>query len=749
MVETHDDNPALFDDDENDHRAVYIFNPSPQNATSPQQEKSRPTKRRKVTGGGGSGSKRVATGGGHAEEEAHDAPMKAAAFPQLFDGKESAEAAGLRKKVFDTAWPVLDGRIKNVLRGANRTTLEDVSSFIRDAEGDATRGTRIPAGFIIIGPNIASQDLLFEQLSEALGKATQARFVRLRAAGAPNLKAALKKVIRDATAQVSVEGDGDEDDTEVAFGRDGRKYLDYDLEGLHAFLGAQQNSSRRVIVAFEDSEAFESSLLTDLLALFHSWQGRIQFSVLFGIATSVELFQARLLKSTARQLFGAKFDVVQADLVLDNVFKSAIAGTHATLRLGPNLLRSLLERQRDQVAGIRVFISSIKYAYMCHFYANPLSVLLADEKSLTRQLLQPEHIQAVRTLDSFKSHVEASVDARQLNHAQSLVEDDSYLVKQMVEQRQKKQDYLLQLLRSLHLLTSMNLIPGRFTDLYVSALSGGLDLTPTIDAIKRLGADDVPLLINRLLLAIQTGSPDLDLPGWEDSAEDLTTSLTEIRDEIEALVLQAREKGQQSLKSKISAQSKVLRTTVVAQKVQLSQDTAKLTDEDKAFGKAIDALVDLLTQNIYSPAIDSLFLHEAWAYDSMAPYRDVFVPRPGTAFERALTRPGGYLGCECCCGKGKAGGGQNGTRTLSATQPTTCILYQLYLETGSLVNVADLWSAYYALVGEDSRDTGGLGLGEREALVRFYRGLAELRLMGFVKQSKKKADHVAKVKWLL
>ena len=394
---------------------------------------------------------------------------------------------------------------------------------------------------------------------------------------------------------------------------------------------------------------------------------------------------------------------------------------------------------------------------MCHFYANPLSVLLADEKSLTRQLLQPEHLQAVRTLDSFKAHVEAAVDARQLNHAQSLVEDDGYLVKQMIEQRQKKKDYLMQLLRSLHLLTSMDLVHGRFTDLYVSALAGGLDLTPTIDAIKRLGADDVPSLINRLLTAIQTGSPDLDLPSWEDSVEgqDLISSLTEIRDEIEALSQQAREKGQPSLKSKFTAQSKVLRTTVVAQKVQLSQDTAKLTDEDKAFGKAIDTFVDLLSHHIYSNALDSLFLHEAWAYDDAeAPYRDVFVPRPGRTFERALTRPHGYLGCECCRETAAAG------PQLSASLPTTCILYQLYLETGSLVNVADLWSAYYALVGggggggDDSEDGGNGnggegGLGEREALVRFYRALAELRLMGFVKQSKKKADHVAKVKWLL
>lgn len=47
----------------------------------------------------------------------------------------------------------------------------------------------------------------------------------------------------------------------------GRKYLDYDLESLHVFLN-QQQQSKRVVVAFQDSEAFESGLLTDLITLF-------------------------------------------------------------------------------------------------------------------------------------------------------------------------------------------------------------------------------------------------------------------------------------------------------------------------------------------------------------------------------------------------------------------------------------------------------------------------------------------------
>ena len=74
---------------------------------------------------------------------------------------------------------------------------------------------------------------------------------------------------------------------------------------------------------------------------------------------------------------------------------------------------------------------------------------------------------------------------------------------------------------------------------------------------------------------------------------------------------------------------------------------------------------------------------------------------------------------------------------------STAILYHLYLETGSLINVADLWSALYAIVGEEKED----GLDERSALVLFYRALSELRIMGFVKQSRKKADHIAKLAW--
>lgn len=53
------------------------------------------------------------------------------------------------------------------------------------------------------GPNIASQDLLFQQLSLRLKEEINGPVVTLRSGDASNLKAVLKQIIRDATNQRS------------------------------------------------------------------------------------------------------------------------------------------------------------------------------------------------------------------------------------------------------------------------------------------------------------------------------------------------------------------------------------------------------------------------------------------------------------------------------------------------------------------------------------------------------------------
>ncbi|KAG6051001.1 hypothetical protein E4U39_002505 [Claviceps sp. Clav50 group G5] len=718
------------------YQVAYVFDP--------QEDSHPPHKKRRVARppprGDGDGDG-VGGGGGDGST-----PLSSSFVP-LLNGAEGEEFVRLRRGVFEEAWGVVRGRIETIMKESNSATLEDVSRFVASSKTDCM--DQIPSAFIITGPNIASQDLLFEQLSESLPqRSPPSRFVRLRSSETLTLKAALKKTIRDATACAEDADRGvDRDDLQIENTPDSRRYLDYDLEALEAYVKPLQ--CQHVFVAFQDSEGFESSLLSDLIALFHSWRPRIPFTLLFGIATSVDLLQARLLKSACRLIYGGQFDGVQTASILETVFKGAVASADVPLRLGAPLLRSMLERQHEQVAGIQSFISSLKYAYMCHFYANPLSVLYSPSQQ-DMLPLQKEHLEALRNLPSFRQTVEREVDnctPSSLRHAKALLEDDDYLCAQVHMGYGHRRAWEDEFLRFLLVLQAAGVQQqGPFSRVYVDGMASDPRLSSSssssapqhadlTQAIRRMDSESLCTLLRRVIPIFQEGDPSLNLgaaAGERDAR--LVESLQTILEELEALKA-AADKARIILKSKYSSHGKVLRTTVIAQKVQLCQDSATLRDEDKKLTELIDALTSLLSTHFHARSdSDSavVLFSECWLYESKSPARDVFVPRPRNAFERSLTRPHDYLNCACC--KPDSDG-------LQATLPATAILYQLYLESGSLINVADLWSAFHTLLSREEDD-------ERKVLVMFYRGLAELRALGFVKSSKKKVDHIAKVKWL-
>ncbi|ORY60176.1 origin recognition complex subunit 3 N-terminus-domain-containing protein [Pseudomassariella vexata] len=695
-----------------EHQAAYIFDPSEDT-----DEPARSIKRRRV-------SKKHGKEPPNAAQIASLPPL----FPPLFNEAENEEHARLRQKLFEESWSHIDTRIHHVLREANQSTLKDVTAFVQDAPTHGVGG-KIPTAFIITGANIASQDLLFEQLSEYLQQKSEAKVVIVRSGDASNLKATLKKIIHDIATRISEE----DDDIEVSTGKDGRKYLNYDLEALHAYL--KVNPRRHIIVAFQDSEAFESGLLSDLIQLFSSWLDRIPFTLLFGIATSVELFQARLLKSTCQLLYGDQFDVEQSASIVERIFKTAVAHTEAPLRLGPTLLQSLLERQRDQVSGIPVFVSSLRYAYMCHFYANPLSVLLSAE--LGNELVQNDHLEALRCLPSFRSSIEALLQSGAVDQVRLLIDNDEYLITHLREELKWSRKWVIDILRIIKIFMASKTPTSGFTQLYLDALTNGIDVSghnsDFLDSVQRMQPSEAVPFLEQALEAIKDGDEIMGLAAWAEESKETVTALSDILKDIKTLQDVAGENGN-TLRSKYSGQNRVLRTTVVAQKVQLSHDAAALTQEDRAFTVLMDRLVEHLKTILQSNKPEELYLHEVWLYDSKVPYKDVFVPRPRAVVERALSRPHDYLGCSCCKTK---------EDQITPTLPSTAIIYQLYLETGSLINVADLWAAYYATVGEESEK----GLDDRTALVLFYRALSEMRAMGFVKQSRKKADHIAKLAW--
>jgi origin recognition complex subunit 3 len=291
-------------------------------------------------------------------------------------------------------------------------------------------------------------------------------------------------------------------------------------------------------------------------------------------------------------------------------------------------------------------------------------------------------------------------------------------------------------LRALLVLEAAGALNGDFSSSYVDAMDGGIFIcqdSTLVDRVRRMDGKVLSHFLRRAVEVYQHGEENLNLgPSIEAEHGALTETLATLQEDLTLLQESAAKQGT-TLRSKYAGQNKIMRTTVIAKRVQLTKDSAALSEDDKKLTDIVDQVTTVLVDGLSAPPPQEVLFSEAWIYDSKSPSRDVFVPRPRVVFERGLSRPHDYLGCEA--------EGQDGSAATAATLPATAILYRLYLETGNLINVADLWAAFHGIVSQDESD-------ERKVLVQFYQAMAELRALGFVKASKKKADHIAKLKWL-
>ena len=191
------------------------------------------------------------------------------------------------------------------------------------------------------------------------------------------------------------------------------------------------------------------------------------------------------------------------------------------------------------------------------------------------------------------------------------------------------------------------------------------------------------------------------------------------------------------LKSGHEAQQSTLRTTIIAQKVELSQHAASLTKDEVEYTEIVDDVLKVLVRHFENVLRDprKIFPVEVLVYDLPSPYRDAFTPQPRSAIERALITPGDYLGRQCC---------DQSSGSSCHCPPSLSTIYNMYLECGNLINAADLWIAFSSSESQDMDDDEA---SERKALMSFERAVAELKYLGLIRGTRKKTDHVGRTSW--
>lgn len=251
--------------------------------------------------------------------------------------------------------------------------------------------------------------------------------------------------------------------------------------------------------------------------------------------------------------------------------------------------------------------------------------------------------------------------------------------------------YALEVISKIQLLLlpkSKSTKPVPWSDLYILGMSGKLLTSPilreTLLSIKKMSSEDMKELLVQL-----------------SALEETIPSLPSILSDLEILIAIHTNPIRSS--DEINHE-KTMHTTIFAQKVELSAHSLTPTHQDRGYSALVDrahmALHNFFRETLITP--QSLFLHEILIYDLKSPHRDVFAPKPRAAVERALSSPHDYLGCECCDISG------DNDDALMGSQPATAVLYQLYLESGSMINMADLWEAFSAVLRtKESEDEEG------------------------------------------
>ncbi|KAL4940525.1 hypothetical protein BDV06DRAFT_196523 [Aspergillus oleicola] len=681
-------------DDFANTQGVYIYRPA--DAAKPHGE--RPSKKRRVT-------------------QEHTVPGEdQCPFVPLLNGDESEKSVQLRYQTYEQLWSIQEAKIQEILNDVDAEVLNNVSSFVRTTS-PGTYGGCIPVALITVGSNVSSLARLLSRLNEQLTSAGEGGVIVLESGDAPNLKTTLKNIIRAAITNT----EGNEGYQKFLTDRDGPRLLGYDLDLLGDYV--TKKNIKHLVVSFRDSEAFDPGILTDLFSLLSSWLDRIPITLLFGISTSVELFEGRMPRSSVSLLKGRYFELHGASNCIDHIYER-IQSEGGKFWLGRNLTGVLFEKSSDYFQTPEAFCRTVKYAYMSHFFANPVSVFLADD--IPGYLQHDKICEAIRNIPSFREYCEVLLQEGHIQEVRNLLENDEHLFSQtirLIKSGQQSMHEIFQVVKLVSfLLKNLNVSKKATTsELSIRALSGELQ--------------DSPLLAD-ILVAFRR----LDSSKFEDMLPQLPRSLTDqpdfqdIQAEFEALI-QAHN-GPESLRSEHDSQNAVIGTTIVKQRVKLNTGKASLPEEYIKYTRVLDRLHDLLASYFRTILVapQELPLHESFLLDMRNPIKEVFAPRARFAIERALSNPFDYLMYTS----------QDTERKLSAKQPPTSLLYQLYLESGALVNMHDLWTAFHAVFESEQGDS----CDERMTMALFYRALSELRALGMIKHSRKKLDHAAKSAWM-
>lgn len=264
-----------------------------------------------------------------------------------------------------------------------------------------------------------------------------------------------------------------------------------------------------------------------------------------------------------------------------------------------------------------------QYAYMSHFYANPLSIILGfiDDLDNLKEVLTTEHVEAIRNVPSFRRFVEGKLTDNDTAEVRKLLGDDDHVRSVVAVSAAACRSYAIEVGQALSVLeiarscqANQNRIP-RY-ELYAKALSG--ELSSNTPLVRDLLLSMKKMNSGSLLSLLDKVTTELEVPY-------LLEKVLPLRESIMTLVEQSEGTGKKTLTSEFDVSKDTLRATAVSKRIRLGEQKSSLTKQDTEYSKLVQQVHDVVEAYFKAnlKGLQELFLHEIFFYDLISPHRDV------------------------------------------------------------------------------------------------------------------------------
>ncbi|XP_060608989.2 origin recognition complex subunit 3 [Anolis sagrei] len=677
-------------------------------------------------------------------------------------GNNDAEDSGLRFDTCQSLWKEIKCETEQIQEDLNKKLFDNLLDFLRKSHLDfkqkktewasRMKSNEIPTAAVVLGVNVTDHDLTFKRLAEVFQNDVTPFVVSLKSKECPGIKNLLQKVmIQLMGCPIDMDSSEEDESSKISpnrirysvasltnWYRNVTKKVDTETLCKKRIFSSEHCESPPVVVIFKNIESFSSKVLQDFITISSHCIREFPLILIFGIATSPMIIHKLLPHSVSSLLCIELFQSLSCKEHLTKVIDKLLLTSQFPFKLSEKVLQVLINIFLYHDFSVQNFVKGFQLSLLEHFYSQSLSVLCCEIHKAKKRVDSLSHNQCenIRRLPSFRRFVESQVSNKQT----ILLTDDEGLketVHALLQNLHTYHENYFPVLRCLHAFTSS--LPKyplgkQIRELYCECLEKKVweteEYESAIQLVRMMAKDELVAILEKCVEILKS-SPATQ-PG--NSLEKFEEYLSQLQHPEEV-----NEDQETSISSLKELQKKTdlyhLQKTLLEMKE--SRRLKKLTKFEMLRFEIVD-FVDSLVKKYLVP-VEMQTLHEVMYFSAANTLREHLNAAPRVALHNALNNPYFYLKNESL--KSEAG-------SISNTAPDICIAYKLHLECGRLINLVDWLEAFSTVVkAADNTDSSVKDQIDDITHARFIRAVSELELLGFIKPTKQKTDHVARLTW--